>query len=139
MNYINMDLQTQRKGLRIKSGISLQPMPFTASEPSWDALAAKIVRLAGSLALETVHDFLSEMRFEASRMLVIEMSQVTFLDSAGVGALVALFVSRRNNDRKLALVSLSARSVAAPQLSGLIELLPVYASAEAATRELVCV
>src|SRR6516162_4519730 len=60
MNYINMDLQTQRKGLRIKSGISLQPMPFTASEPSWDALAAKIVRLAGSLALETVHDFLSK-------------------------------------------------------------------------------
>jgi anti-anti-sigma factor len=72
-------------------------------------------------------------------MLVIDTSQVTFLDSEDVGALVALFVSRRNNDRKLALVSLSARSVAAPQLSGLIELLPVYASAEAATRELVCV
>lgn len=90
------------------------------------------VRLKGKLSLETVHDFISTMRAEAAAHLVMDMSGVSFLDSAGVGALVSLFVSRRNAGRTLALAALTQQGRAVLQVSGLLKLLPVYSTVEEA-------
>ena len=49
-------------------------------------------RRVGRLSLDTVHDFISTMRAEPASLLVLDMAEVSFLDSAGVGAIVALFV-----------------------------------------------
>ncbi len=96
---------------------------------SGDLLAA---RLKGKLSLETVHDFISTMRTEPAAHLVLDMSGLSFLDSAGVGALVSLFVSRRNAGKTLALASLTQQGTAVLQVSGLLKLLPVYPSVEQA-------
>ena len=55
-----------------------------------------ILRLNGKLSLETVHSFVTQLRPEPAAALVLDMSGVTFLDSAGVGALVQLFVHRKS-------------------------------------------
>ena len=60
-----------------------------------------VVRLSGKLSLETVHDFIQTLRPEAAQHLVLDMSGVYFLDSAGVGALVQIFVHRRGLGRPL--------------------------------------
>ena len=91
-----------------------------------------VTRLIGKLSLETVHDFISTMRPEPATRLVLDMSRVSFLDSAGVGALVSLFVSRRNNSKSLALAALTQQGNAVMQVSGLLKLLPVYPSVEEA-------
>ena len=52
----------------------------------------RIVRVVGRLNLETVHGFISTIRSEPASYLAIEMCGVSFLDSAGMGALVDLFV-----------------------------------------------
>jgi anti-anti-sigma factor len=91
-----------------------------------------VTHLSGKLSLETVHDFISTMRAEPASRLVLDMSGVSFLDSAGVGALVSLFVSRRNNGKTLALASLTQQGNAVMQVSGLLKLLPVYPSVEKA-------
>jgi anti-anti-sigma factor len=91
--------------------------------------------LNGKLSLETVHDFISTMRTEPATRLVLDMSGVSFLDSAGVGALVSLFVSRRNNGKTLALAALTQQGTAVMQVSGLLKLLPVYPSVEQAVAE----
>jgi anti-sigma B factor antagonist len=91
-----------------------------------------VSRLSGKLSLETVHDFMSTMRTEPASRLVLDMSGVSFLDSAGVGALVSLFVSRRNNGKTLALAALTQQGTAVMQVSGLLKLLPVYPSVETA-------
>jgi len=66
------------------------------------------------------------MRPEPATRLVLDMSGVSFLDSAGVGALVSLFVSRRNHGKTLALASLTQQGNAVMQVSGLLKLLPVF-------------
>ena len=87
-----------------------------------------VVKLEGKLSLETVSRFLQVMRLEPAPGLVLDMSEVRFLDSAGVGALVQLFVHRRNRSQKFALAGLSPQGNAVMEVSGLLKLLPVYAS-----------
>ena len=85
-----------------------------------------VTRLNGKLSLETVHDFIATMRPETANVLILDMSRCTFLDSAGVGALVSLFVSRRNHSKKLILAGLTSQGQAVMQVSGLMKLLPLY-------------
>ncbi len=89
-----------------------------------------VVGLNGKLSLETVHDFIATLRPEPAQILILDMSKCSFLDSAGVGALVSLFVSRRNHGKKLSLAALTSQGQAVMQVSGLIKLLPLYPLAE---------
>jgi len=88
-----------------------------------------VLRLNGKLSLETVHSFVTQLRPDPTPAMVLDMSGVTFLDSAGVGALVQLFVHRKSAGRKFALVALTPQGVAVMQVSGLVKLLPIYPSA----------
>jgi anti-sigma B factor antagonist len=60
------------------------------------------------------------------------MSGVSFLDSAGVGALVQVFVHRRNLGQGFALTGLSKQSSAVVQVAGLTKLLPIHSSVQEA-------
>jgi anti-anti-sigma factor len=94
-----------------------------------------VARLTGKLSLETVHDFLCMVRSEPASYLVLDLSGVSFLDSAGAGALVSLFIRRRSTGKRLALVALAQQGTAVLQVSGLIGLLPLYASVDLAIRQ----
>jgi anti-anti-sigma factor len=94
-----------------------------------------VTRLHGKLSLETVHDFIATVRPDPATRLVLDMSGLSFLDSAGVGALVSLFVSRRNHGKTLALAALTQQGTAVMQVSGLLKLLPVYSSVEEAVSQ----
>lgn len=91
-----------------------------------------VTRLNGKLSLETVHNFIETMRPEPAPYLVLDMSGVSFLDSAGVGALVSLFVSRRNSGKAFALAGLDTHGKAVLQVAGLTKLLPNFPTVEAA-------
>lgn len=91
-----------------------------------------ILRLKGKLALETVHNFIQTVRPESAAQLILDMSEVSFLDSAGVGALVQIFVHRRNLGKSFALTGLSKQSNAVMQVAGLTKLLPIHSSVEEA-------
>ena len=94
-----------------------------------------VTRLTGKLSLETVRDFLCLMRSEPASYLVLDLSGVSFVDSAGVGALVGLFVSRRDTGKRLALAPLAQQGIAVLQVSGLVHFLPIYASVDLAIRQ----
>jgi len=94
--------------------------------------ATVITRLGGRLVLETVHDFIETLRAEPAAHLVLDMTGVTFVDSAGVGALVSLFVSRKNHGKTFALAGLNQQARAVIEVSGLTKYLPMFASVEQA-------
>lgn len=91
-----------------------------------------VFRLKGKLSLETVHDFIQTVRPNPAEHLVLDLNGVSFLDSAGAGALVQVFVHRRNLGQSFALTGLTKQSSAVLQVAGLTKLLPIYASNEEA-------
>ena len=121
--------------LRVLRGLTIQPIRLDLENQARSGADIYLTRLTGKLSLETVADFLCMMRSEPASYLVLDLSGVSFLDSAGVGALVSLFISRRNTGKRLALAALAQQGIAALQVSGLIHLLPLYASVDLAIRQ----
>jgi anti-sigma B factor antagonist len=101
-----------------------------AQHPS--ANGTLVAKLTGKLALESVNSFLQELRPLDAEKLILDMSGVSYLDSAGIGGLVQLFVHRRGKAQKFALAALTQQGVAAMQVSGLVKLLPTFPSVEEA-------
>jgi anti-sigma B factor antagonist len=91
-----------------------------------------LYKAIGKLSLETVNNFVQQLRAENTNYVVLDLSGVSFLDSAGIGALVSLFVSRRNQGKAFALAALSPQSTAVVTVAGLQNLLPVYKTVEEA-------
>jgi len=92
-----------------------------------------LYQLKGKLSLETVAAFIPQMRQETAKHMVLDMSGVNFLDSAGVGALVSLFVSRRNQGKTFALAALPPQATAVITVAGLQKLLSVAKTVEEAS------
>ena len=91
-----------------------------------------IYKATGKLSMETVNEFIQKLRLETAAQLVLDMSGVSFMDSAGVGSLVSLFVSRRSQGKTFALAALTPQGTAVVTVAGLQNLLPVYKTVEEA-------
>jgi len=113
----------------------MQPVKLDLHVAESSSGTPSVVKLDGKLVLETVNGFLQTMRQQMSPSLVMDMSSVSFLDSAGVGALVQLFVHRRNQGQKFALAALTPQGMAVMQVAGLLKLLPVFASVNEAAQQ----
>jgi anti-sigma B factor antagonist len=110
-------------------------MPPITLELEQDARSNQDVTIyhaKGKLNLETVSGFVQRLRPDTSPKLMLEMSGVNFLDSAGVGALVSLFVSRRNQGKSFALAALGPQATAVVIVAGLQRMLPIYKTLEEA-------
>ena len=110
----------------------MQPIKLNLETEILSGDATVITKLNGNLALETVHDFIGALRPEPAAHLILDMSGVAFLDSAGVGALVSLFVSRKHQGKTFALAALNQQGTAVLQVSGLLNFLPVFPTVEEA-------
>jgi anti-sigma B factor antagonist len=110
----------------------MQPAQLDLEKLSSSDESNLVTRLNGKLSLETVHNFIQTLRPEPAAHLVLDMSGVSFLDSAGVGALVSLFVHRRNNGKSFAIAGLTQQGMAVLQVAGLVKLLPNFPTVEAA-------
>lgn len=106
----------------------MQPVKLIVQFDEKQNGSPSVAKLDGKLVLETVNEFLQTMRSQASPGLVVDMSGVSFLDSAGVGALVQLFVHRRNQSQKFGLAALTPQGTAVMQVAGLMKLIPIFAS-----------
>ncbi|HXY00048.1 MAG TPA: STAS domain-containing protein [Candidatus Limnocylindrales bacterium] len=98
----------------------------------WSNISSTAYRATGKLSLETVSGFIQDMRPEPSQNLILDSSGVSFLDFAGVGALVSLFVNRRGQGKTLAPTSLTPQATAVVIVAGLQKLLPIYKTVEEA-------
>src|ERR1043165_24090 len=68
-----------------------------------------IVDLTGPLLCQNLFDFQQIMRSSSARILVVNMTDVPYVDSAGVGALVGAYVSYQKDGHRLALVGVNDR------------------------------
>jgi anti-anti-sigma factor len=110
----------------------MPPFTLDVEKTAGSTAAVTIYQLKGRLSLETVAGFIPRMRLETAKHVILDMSGVSFLDSAGVGALVSLFVNRRNQGKTFALAALTPQATAVVTVAGLQKLLPVAKTVEEA-------
>jgi|SRR6266404_1058144 len=67
------------------------------------------MKLTGPLVLSNMFDFQKRLREEKALGLIIDLSDVPYIDSAGIGVLVNAMVSCKNHERTLVLSGVTDR------------------------------
>ena|SRR5690349_3097875 len=78
-------------------------------EESFGGDALQVLRLNGPLVLANLFDFQTKVRASQAKTLALDLTQVPYIDSAGVGVLVGAYVSRDKDGRRLVLVGAPER------------------------------
>lgn len=92
----------------------------------------RILRLQGALVMTTMFPFQSMVRADASQSLIIDFTNVPYVDSAGIGALVGAYVTRQHSGRNLSLVGVSDRIHHALQVTHVEQFFRFFDSVNAA-------
>jgi anti-sigma B factor antagonist len=90
--------------------------------------AARILTLQGPLTLRTIFDFQAVGRQDASSSLIIDLSGVPYMDSAGLGSILGLYASAQRKQAGFAVVGASDRIKTLLQVTHVEDVLPSFAT-----------
>jgi anti-sigma B factor antagonist len=83
--------------------------PLHIEEISPSINGPRIIQLSGPILLCNFFPLQSLMRGSTSPILILDLTQVPYIDSAGIGALVGAYVTHQRDGRNLALVGVTER------------------------------
>jgi len=96
------------------------------------ASGAKILKLSGPLTIQTLFDFQQMVRQETAKALIVDISQVPYMDSAGLGCVVSAYTSCQRNQRAFGITGLTERIRTLFTVTHVDGLLPCFDSLESA-------
>ena len=76
-----------------------------------------IFRLSGPLILTTMAEFQVKVRAVQSHHLIFDFTNVPYVDSAGIGALVGIYVRHQRDEKGVSLVGINDRVRASLELT----------------------
>lgn len=97
-----------------------------------NATGARILKLSGPLTIQTLFDFQQLIREEKDKPIIIDISQVPYMDSAGLGCVVSAYTSCQRNGRAFGITGLTERIKTLFAVTHVDGLLPCFATLEAA-------
>jgi anti-sigma B factor antagonist len=106
--------------------------PLHIEEISPTANGLRIFQLSGPLLLANFFPFQALVRGSASPSLILDLTQVPYIDSAGIGALVGAYVTHQRDGRSLALVGVTERVRNTMQITRVEQLFKFYDTVTAA-------
>jgi anti-sigma B factor antagonist len=87
----------------------------------------RILQLSGPITLTTLFGFRDAVRAEkTAKTVILDFSQVPYVDSAGVGAIVNAHVSCLNSGRRLVLVAVQDRIKTLMKVTRVEEVLKIF-------------
>ena len=83
--------------------------PLTIDDCADGSTGCRVLRLTGPILISNLFDFQTRIRTNTARSLILDLTGVPYIDSAGIGALVGAYVNHQKDGRTLALVGASDR------------------------------
>ena len=83
--------------------------PLAIEELADSGKGYRILRLKGPILISNLFDFQARVRSNTSGALILDLTDVPYADSAGVGVLVGAYVTHQKDGRSLALVGVNSR------------------------------
>lgn len=93
---------------------------------------ARLIKPIGQLTLQTLFEFQDAVRSETSKSIILDLSGVPYMDSAGLGCVVSVFTSCQRNGRSFGVIGLSDRIRTLFKVTHVDGLLPCFDSLDAA-------
>jgi anti-sigma B factor antagonist len=93
---------------------------------------ARVLRLTGPLTLRTLFDFQDVSRRETSKPVIVDITNLPYMDSAGLGAVISIFASCQRTHRGFGIVGVSDRIRTLFEVTHCDGLLPCFDSIESA-------
>jgi anti-sigma B factor antagonist len=87
----------------------MQDKPLQIEKVADPDETAVVLRIHGPLLLGNFFPLQTEVRADSSNLLIIDVADMPYIDSAGIGCLVGAHVSRENSGRKLVIVGANER------------------------------
>jgi len=91
----------------------------------------RLIRLRGPVTMGSLFELQDAVR-QGDGDLTIDLSQVPYMDSAGLGAILGAFASCQRTSRRFGLVAVPDRVMTLLKVAGVDKILPQFASLEAA-------
>src|SRR5580658_4490474 len=88
---------------------------------------ARLIKLSGPVTLRTLFEFQ-----EAGKPVIVDIAQVPYMDSAGLGAVISIFASCQRTSRGFAIIGVTERIRTLFQVTHCDGMLPCFDSLEAA-------
>ncbi len=92
----------------------------------------RVLKLQGPLTLSNSFEFQELIRSDSATSLILDLSGVPYIDSAGVGCLVNGYVSHQNAGRSLSLVGVNDRVRTLLRMTRVEQFFPIFDSLTAA-------
>lgn len=108
-------------------------LSYSSSESGRDGIV--VMKLDGPLTLQNIFAFQSDLTTNKPPVMVFDLSNVPYMDSAGIGVLINYYVSAEKNGRRMALAGANERIDALLVLTKVRELLRSFATVEEAVAQ----
>jgi len=95
-------------------------------------LGASLMKLSGPLTLQTLFEFQDAGRKETSKPVVVDLTHVPYMDSAGLGCVISIFASCQRTHRGFAIFGVAERLRTLFVVTHVDGLLPCFDSLDAA-------
>jgi anti-sigma B factor antagonist len=87
----------------------LSPEPLVIERYAGAVQGQGVLLLKGPLVTENLYLFHSAIRVEDSPTIILDLTHVPYVDSAGLGSLVSAYVSRQKTGHRVALAGVNQR------------------------------
>ena len=101
-----------------------RPLTFeTKDGPFADSTA---MELHGPVLISNLFNLQAALRSEESKVLLVDLSDVPYMDSAGLGTLINAYVSRQNRGKSIAIIAPNERIQALLKVTKMDTVLPIF-------------
>lgn len=101
---------------------------MTLESAPGQAPGSRILRLTGPLTINGLFEFQAALRSDPPPMLILDLTGVPYMDSAGMGAIINYYVSCQRNGRKVVVAGVNGRVLELFKMTKVDGLLPMVAT-----------